>query len=40
MFLLTRPTVKYESSYRSYIDELGDSERYLIRATAEEIAID
>lgn len=28
MFLLTRPSVEYEASYVSYVDELGDSERY------------
>ena len=28
MFSLIRPTVEYEESYRSYIRELGDSERY------------
>ena len=25
---LTKPTVEYENSYRSYIKELGDAERY------------
>ena len=28
MLSLIKPTVKYEKSYRSYIRELGDSERY------------
>ena len=28
MFSLTTPTVEYEQSYRSYIEELDDSERY------------
>ncbi len=28
MLLLTQPIVKYERSYRSYIAELGNSERY------------
>ena len=28
MFTLTTPTIELEASYRSYIDELGDSERY------------
>ncbi len=28
MFSFTEPTVEYESSYKSYISELGDSERY------------
>ena len=28
MLLLTTPTVEYEKSYRSYIEELGSSERY------------
>ena len=28
MLTLKKPTVEYESSYRSYIRELGDSERY------------
>ena len=28
MLSLTEPTVEYESSYKSYIRELGDSERY------------
>lgn len=28
MFLLTKPTIEYEKSYRSYIRELGSAERY------------
>ena len=28
MFMLTKPTVEYQASYKSYIDELGESERY------------
>ena len=28
MFSLITPTVEYEQSYRSYIEELGDAERY------------
>ena len=28
MFSLTTPKIEYEQSYRSYIEELGDAERY------------
>ena len=28
MFSLVTPSVEYEESYRTYIDELGESERY------------
>ena len=28
MFLLIKPTVKYQTSYRGYINQLGDSEPY------------